>query len=354
MTHSVTTVSPQKAKSPRLRDEFSAYLKFRGRQDNTIRDYVNCVLNFVLWSGKRDPRQMGRDDVREFLTHLAVEKHVAWKTQNQNLCALVRFYDDFLKQPLGDIGEFIRASRPPRLPVVFSIGEVFRMIDALKGRAKIIGQIQYGTGGRIGEVVKLRIKDVDFERGTIHYVEGKHGKDRYVPLPEAVRIPLQNHIASLKSYFDADGGWLVDLPDAYGRKNPSAERDWKWQYVFAARDLSIDPKDDRLKRWHIFKETQQNAVRQALAVTGITKKAGTHTFRHSFATHFLEAGYSIYDLQKLLGHSRIETTMIYNHVVSPVERRIPSPLDFNAAQRAQIVLPPGCPPRYLPQLGGAT
>jgi integron integrase len=327
MNHALTALSPQKAKSRRLRDEFADYLKFRGREDSTAADYIRVVLNFVLFHGKRDPKTMGREEVRKYLTYLAVDRNVAWKTQNLALCALVIFYDHFLKQPLGNIGEFVRSSKPPRLPVVFSKGEMRRMIDALRGRAKIIGQLQYGAGLRVGEAVRLRVKEVDFERMVIHVVDGKHGKDRYVPLPESVVVPLKNHLASLKAYFDSDGGWLVELPDAYGRKNPGAERSWAWQYIMAARDLSIDPKDGRLKRWHIFEKTQQDAVKKALEITGIAKKAGTHTFRHSFATHLLESGTPIYDVQKLLGHSRVENTMIYNHVISPVERRIPSPLD---------------------------
>lgn len=328
MNTALTTQSPQKAKSPRLRDEFSDWMKFKGKSENTRADYIADVLHFVTFNGKRDPRTMGRNEVKSFLTHLAVEHHVAWKTQNQNLCALVLFYDGFLNQPLGDIGEFIRASKPPRLPVVFSKAEMMRMIDALPGRNKIIGMMQGGAGGRVGECVRLRVKDADFERGTLHFIDGKHGNDRYVPMPDMVRGPLQHHLASLKARFDADGGWLVELPDAYGEKNPGAERSWAWQYIFAARDLTPDPKDGRLKRWHIFEKTQQDAVKKALALCGIWKKAGTHTFRHTYATLLLEAGVPIYDVQKLLGHSRVETTMIYNHVISPVEKRIKSPIDI--------------------------
>jgi integron integrase len=327
MITALTTQPPPKAKSNRLRDDFSDWMKFKGKSENTRADYIGCVLHFVLFNGKRDPRTLGRAEVKDFLTHLAVEHHVAWKTQNQNLCALVLFYDGFLNQPLGDIGEFIRASKPPRLPVVFSKSELLRVIDALAGRNKIIGMIQGGAGGRVGECVRLRVKDADFERGTFHFIDSKHGRDRYVPMPDVVRIPLQNHLASLKARFDADGGWNVDLPDAYGQKNPGAERSWAWQYIFAARDLTPDPKDGRLKRWHIFEKTQQDAVKRALELCGIWKKAGTHTFRHTYATLLLEAGVPIYDVQKLLGHSRVETTMIYNHVIGPVEKRIQSPLD---------------------------
>jgi integron integrase len=336
MNTAIITNPTQKAKS-RLRDDFSRWMKMKGKSDNTIRDYINDVLAFVLFSGQRDPRNLGGAEVKAFLTHLAADKNVSWKTQSQNLCALVLFYDHFLQQPLGDIGEFVRAMKPPKLPVVFSAGELQRMIDALSGRSKIIGMIQGGASGRIKETICLRVKDVDFERGTIHFIDFTKGKDRYVPMPECLRSPLHHHLASLKARFDADGGWLVSLPDAYGLKNKGAERDWIWQYIFAARDLTPDPKDGRLKRWHIFEKTQQDAVRKALAMCGIWKKASTHTFRHTYATLLLEAGYSIYDLQKLLGHSRIETTMIYNHVASPVERRIPSPLDFPANNRHPII-----------------
>ena len=327
MITALTAQSPQKAKSPRLRDQFADWMKFKGKSDNTIADYQSCVLHFVLFNGKRDPRSLGRDEVKSFLTHLAVEHNVGWKTQNQNLCALVLFYDHFLSRPIGDIGEFFRACKPPKLPVVFSKAELTRMIDALAGRNKIIGMIQGGAGGRVGETVRLRVKDADFERGTFHFIDSKHGNDRYVPMPDCVRGPLQHHLASLKARFDSDGGWGVELPDAYAKKNPGAERSWPWQYIFAARDLTPDPKDGRLKRWHIFEKTQQDAVKRALEICGIWKKAGTHTFRHTYATLLLESGVPIYDVQKLLGHSRVETTMIYNHVISPVEKRIKSPLD---------------------------
>lgn len=323
----LTAIYPQKAKAPRLRDEFADWMRMKNYKPATIRDYVANVLDFVLFHGKRDPRSMGAAEVQQFLTMLAVKRDVAWKTQNQNLCALVRFYDGFLQKPLGDIGRFTAASRPPVLPVVFSADEVRRVLAAMRGATKLAAQIQYGCGLRVGEVVRLRVKDVDFDRGTLAVIDGKHGAHRQVPLPESLREPILEHLDRLRLHFDQDGGWLAPLPHAYGKKNPSAERQWCWQFVFAARDLSIDPRDSRLKRHHLFEKTIQAAVKKALEVVGITKKASTHTFRHSYATHLLESGVAIYDVQKLLGHKRVETTMIYNHVVSPVERRIASPLD---------------------------
>lgn len=303
-------------------------MRLKNYSPKTVSAYLSNVLDFVLFSGKRDPRELGVDEVRAFLTMLAVKRDVSWKTQNQNLCALVLFYDGFLNQPLGDIGKFVAASRPAALPVVFSKGEVNRVLAAMRGPVKLAAQLQYGCGLRVGEVVCLRVKDIDFERGVVSVLFGKGGKSRQIGLPDTLRAPLLEHLERLKLHFDQDGGWLVPLPNAYAVKNPGAERQWCWQYVFSARGLAKDPRDGRLKRYHIFDSTVQHAVKQALGVAGIAKKAGTHTFRHSFATHLLEAGVPIYDVQKLLGHSRVETTMIYNHVISPVERRIKSPLDL--------------------------
>lgn len=328
MNIAIITKSPDKAKSPRLRDEFSDWMRMKNYRDNTIRDYVSDVLDFVMFSGKRDPRTLGAAEVQKFLTMLAVKRNVSWKTQNQNLCALVKFYDGFLNQPLGDIGKFMAASKPAMLPVVFSKDEVFRVLAAMRGVTKICAQLQYGCGLRVGEVVRLRVKDIDFDRMTLAVLDAKGGKHRQLPLPNSLVAPLREHLARLKLHFDQDGGWLVELPNAYGVKNPGAARAWEWQYVMAARDLTKDPRDGVLKRYHIFEETVQRAVKIALGVAGITKKAGTHTFRHSFATHLLESGVPIYDVQKLLGHSRVETTMIYNHVAAPIEKRIKSPLDL--------------------------
>lgn len=302
-------------------------MRMKNLREATIRAYVADVLDFVLFAGKRDPRTLGAAEVNAFLSMLANVRNVSWKTQNQNLCALVKFYDGFLNQPLGDIGKFAAASRPAMLPVVFSKDEVKRVHAAMRGATKLAAQLQYGCGLRVGEVVRLRVKDVDFDRMTVAVLDAKGGKHRQVPLPVSLVTALHEHLNRIRLHFDQDGGWLVALPNAYGVKNPGAERQWAWQFVFPSRDLSNDSHDGRLKRHHIFEKTVQHAVKLALGVAGITKKAGTHTFRHSFATHLLEAGVAIYDVQKLLGHSRVETTMIYNHVAAPIERRIKSPID---------------------------
>lgn len=311
-----------------MREQFADWMRMKNYKPATIDAYVANVLDFVVSSGRRDPKAMGPQEVQRFLTMLAVERDVTWKTQNQNLCALVLFYDGFLEQPLGDIGKFVAASRPSMLPVVFSREEVARVLAAMRGATKLAAQLQYGCGLRVGEVVRLRVKDIDFERGVVAVLDGKGGKHRQVPLPQAVRPALREHLDRLKLHFDQDGGWVVPLPNAYGVKNPGAERQWCWQYVFSARGMAADPRDGRLKRYHIFEKTVQHAVKLALGVVGITKKAGTHTFRHSYATHLLESGVQIQDIQTLLGHSKLETTQIYLHVATPVDRRIKSPLDL--------------------------
>lgn len=328
MNVAVTAFVPQKsAPKRRLRDEFAEWMRLKNYRAATISAYVSDVLDFVLFCGKRDPRELTKDDVNRFLSMLANQRDVTWKTQNQNLCALVLFYDRFLEMPLGDIGKFAAASKPSHLPVVFARDEVRRVLAAMAGLTRLCALLQYGCGLRVGEVVRLMVKDVDFERGVLTVIDGKGGKHRQIPLPAAVVQPLMEHLTRLKLLFEQDGGWTVALPNAYESKNPGAARSWGWQYIMSARDLVRDERDGVFKRYHIFEETVQRAVGRAIRVVGITKKASTHTFRHSFATHFLEDGGSIYDLQKLLGHSRIETTQIYNHVMSPAERRVKLPID---------------------------
>jgi integron integrase len=335
MNPAPTAFVPSKAQSEppklRLREKFAQWMVTKHYLPKTVTCYVDWVLKFVLWSGKRDPVTMGAAEVREFLSYLANSRNVTWKTQNQALCALVRFYDDFLEQPLGDIGKFAAASRPPRLPVVLSKGEVHRLLAAMKGATAIMARLMYGAGLRVGEVVRLRVKDIDFDRGFITVRGGKGDKDRQVMLPEPVRAELTAHLAHVKAGYDADGGWVASLPGALRWKYPHAEREWRWQFVFPGRDLVPDRNDgNRLKRHHVFEETVQTAVRKAVALVGIQKRATCHTLRHSFATHLLEAGYEVHDIQKLLGHTRIETTMIYVHVAVPPQKRIASPLEVPA------------------------
>lgn len=325
----ITTLPAQKAEKPkRLRDKFREWMVFHHYSRRTIDAYISQVLSFVLWSGKRDPLTLGAAEVNAFLSFLANERHVTAKTQNQALCALVRFYDGCLGKPLGDIGKFQYASQPSKLPVVMSRAEADRVIKALPAPHRLMARLLYGCGLRLMECCRLRVKDLDWERAIVNVRGGKGDKDRNVMLPESVVADLNAHLEHNRARFDHDGGWPVHLPGALVCKYPGYERDWSWQYVFAAKSLSTDPDDGRLKMHHIHENSLQKAVHEAVRIVGLTKRVTCHTFRHSFATHLLEASVPIYDVQRLLGHSRIETTMIYNHVVSPVEKRIKSPLDL--------------------------
>ena len=322
-------ISTQKAetKPKRLRDQFREWMVFHHYSPRTVDTYIGCVHNFVVWCGKRDPLKLGAAEVNGFLSHLANDLHVTAKTQTQNLCALVRFYDGCLGKPLGDIGKFEFASRPSRLPVVMSKAEVFRVIEAIPpGAHRLMAKLLYGCGLRLMECCRLRVKDIDWERGIVNVRAGKGDKDRNVPLPESVVTELRDLLAHNRTRFERDR-WCVHLPDGLLRKYPAYERDWIWQYVFAAKSLSSDPTDGRLKMHHIHENTLQKAVLAAVRNLALTKRITCHTFRHSFATHLLEANVPIYDVKDLLGHSRLETTQIYNHVANPVEKRIKSPLD---------------------------
>lgn len=324
----ITKPIPQIAEKPkRLSQQFREWLVFHHYSPRTVDCYISRVRDFVVWNGRRDPLTLGPLEVNAYLSHLANDLHVTAKTQTQALCALVRFYDGCLGKPLGDIGKFQYASTPSRLPVVMSRGEVQAVIAALAPNFRLMGKCLYGFGPRLMECCRLRVKDIDWERGQINIRAGKGDKDRNVMLPESLRAELAAHLAHNKTRFDHDGGWPVHLPDGLLRKYPAYERDWNWQYVFAAKSLSTDPQDGRLKMHHVHENSLQKAVHAAVRLCGFTKRITCHTFRHSFATHLLEDGVALTDIQELLGHSRLETTTIYTHVAVPPEKRIKSPLD---------------------------
>lgn len=324
----ITTLPAQKTEKPkRLSEQFREWMVFHHYSPRTVDTYIARVRDFWHWSGKRSLLTLGAPEVNAFLSFIANQRHVTADTQRQALCALVRFYDGCLGKPLGDLGKFAYASHSTRLPVVMSRNEVQRVIAALAPNLRLMGKCLYGFGPRLMECCRLRVKDIDWERGQVNIRAGKGDKDRNVMLPESLRAELTAHLAHNRTRFDADGGWPVHLPNGLLRKFPGYEREWSWQYVFPAKSLSPDPADGRLKMHHVHENTLQKAVHEAVKLAGFTKRITCHTFRHSFATHLLESGVAIYDVQKLLGHSRVETTMIYNHVAAPVEKRIKSPLD---------------------------
>ena len=273
---------------------------------------------------------MGGPEVERFLTHLAVVGEVASGTQNQALSALLFLYREVLGIELPWMESVVRAKRPQRLPVVLTEAEVASLLARLDGREWLMASLLYGTGMRLMECVRLRVKDVDFSRNEIVVRDGKGGKDRHTVLPATLVEPLLRQIAAVREQHrqDLDGRWQgVYLPHALARKYPNASREFGWQYVFPASQLSVDPRGGKLRRHHVDEKVLQRAIRSAVQLAGLDKPATCHTLRHCFATHLLEAGYDIRTVQELLGHKDVATTQIYTHVLNRGGRGVFSPLD---------------------------
>jgi integron integrase len=276
------------------------------------------------------PRHLGAQEVRAFLEDLAGPGKVSASTQNQALNALSFLYGQVLEQPLGSLGAFARARRPERLPVVLAPEEVRLVLNQLEGSMRLIGQLLYGCGLRLLEGLRLRVKDVDFARLQIVVRGGKGDKDRVTMLPVTVAEPLREHLAAVKRIHQAElaaGRGEVWLPEALAVKFSKAPREWVWQWVFPARQLSRDPESGGVRRHHVHENAVQKAVQLAVKKSGLTKKATCHTLRHSFATHLLENGYDIRTVQDLLGHKDVATTQIYTHVMQKPGIGVKSPLD---------------------------
>jgi integron integrase len=317
---------------PRLLDQMRERIRTLHYSIRTEHTYVDWVKRYIwFYKGKRHPKDMGVAEVRAFLTHLAVELNVAAATQNQALNAIVFLYKQVLKKDLGDIGEFDRAKQPQRRPLVMSREEARKVIECLEGRFRLMGVLLYGTGLRLMELVRLRVKDVDFQLNQIIVRDGKGEKDRVTMLPQASRPELESHLARVKRLHEMDlaqGKGAVWLPHALERKYPGAAKEWGWQYVFPSKSLSEDPRSGVVRRHHIHETTLQTAVKKAVRLAGLTKPATVHTFRHSFATHLLEAGYDIRTVQELLGHKAVSTTMVYTRVLNSGAKGVRSPADF--------------------------
>jgi integron integrase len=284
----------------------------------------------VLANGRRHPRQLGEREVEAFLSLLASEGNVAAATQNQALSALLFLYREVLGVKLPWMDNIKRAKRPQRLPMVLSREEIQRLLGELSGLSWILASLLYGSGLRLMEAVRLRVKDVDLSRLELTIRHGKGGKDRKTMLPATLREPLRAQIEEVRRVYSADfesGFADVWLPDALARKYPRAGRQFGWQYLFPARTRSIDPRDGTVRRHHIDEKQLQRAVKSALLRAGIVQPATCHTLRHSFATHLLEDGYDIRTIQELLGHSDVSTTQIYTHVLNRGGRGVRSPLD---------------------------
>lgn len=278
----------------------------------------------------RHPREMGLPEVQAFLAHLATERNVAVATQNQALNALVFLYKEVLHRPLGQLQEYARPTRLPRLPVVLSREEVARLLAALPEKYALLGRLLYGTGMRVMEGLRLRVKDVDFARNQIVIRAGKGDKDRVTMLPENIKLALQQQLERAKVIHEqdlAEGFGAVHLPHALAEKYPSAPQEWAWQYVFPAEKRAVDPHTGVTRRHHAQEENVQRAVKAAAGRAGLTKLVTPHVLRHCFATHLLENGYDIRTVQDLLGHKDVATTQIYLHVLQKPGIGVKSPLD---------------------------
>ena len=292
--------------------------------------YVYWTKDYIRYHRLRHPAGMDAVHVIQYLTHLAVDRRVASATQNQALNALVFLYKHVLDRPLGSLAGAARAKRQERLPVVFTRDEITMLLDRLDGVVWLVTALLYGSGLRLMEGLRLRVKDLDFDRLAIYVREGKGAKDRVTMVPRDLVDPLRAHLAQVKITFERDrerGIAGVYLPDALARKYPNASVEWSWQWAFPSSDLSGDPRaDGELRRHHVLPETIQRHLRRALRDAGINKKASPHTLRHSFATHLLEGGYDIRTVQELLGHSDVKTTQVYTHVLKLGGNAVKSPL----------------------------
>jgi len=295
--------------------------------------YLQWVKRFILFHNKRHPLEMGEREITAFLTHLAVNKHVAPSTQNQALAAILFLYKEVLEQELDWMDDIVRARRTSRIPEVLSPEQVRRLFGQLEGGHRLIASLLYGTGMRLMEALRLRVRDVDFHYRQITVRNGKGGKDRVTVLPDSLIMLLKEHLERVKELHDrdlAEGFGHVYLPYALARKYPSADREWGWQYVFPAPTRSRDPRSGAIRRHHVFEQNLQRAIKQAVTNLGLPSRVSTHTLRHSFATHLLESGQDIRTVQELLGHADVKTTMIYTHVLQRGGRGVRSPLDHLA------------------------
>ena len=315
---------------PKLLDRMREALRVRHYSLATERTYIGWAKQFILFHGKRHPQDMGASEVEAFLSALATERNVSASTQNQAMHALLFLYREVLAVDLPWLDGITRAKVGKRLPVVLTVAEVQAMMRRVSGTNGLVIKLLYGTGMRIKECLRLRVKDVDMARGEIIIREGKGNKDRITMLPASLIGELRQHLEARRKLHDIDlatGHADVDLPDAIARKYPRAAMEWAWQYIFAAPGYSTDPRTGAYRRHHWSERNIQRAVRNAAQAAGIHKLAHPHTLRHSFATHLIESGYDIRTVQELLGHSDVSTTMIYTHVLNKGGRGVVSPMD---------------------------
>ncbi len=334
---------------PRLLDRVREAIRARHYSLRTEEAYVGWIRRFILFHKKRHPLEMAEPEINAFVTHLAVQSSIGASTQTQALSALMFLYRHVLRKPLPDLDTVIRAKRPGRLPSVLTRSEVRRILGRMNGTPRLVATLLYGTGMRLLECLRLRVKDLEFGNNRIIVRDTKVGEDRVVPFPVVARAEMPSWLSRVKRIHDgdlADGFGGVYLPDAIARKFPGSEREWGWQYVFPGEHRSHDPRGGELRRrpgsaapvltptgqperrHHLHETVIQRALRRAVLDVGISRRISCHTFRHSFATHLLEEGYDIRTIQELLGHRDVKTTMIYTHVLNRGGRGVRSPVDI--------------------------
>lgn len=324
------TNTPDNSQQPKLLDQVIARLRVKHYSLRTEKSYVDWIKRYIFHHGKRHPKDMGAAEVESFLSHLAVARNVSASTQNQAKSALLFLYKEVLGLDLPWLDNVTQAKTPKRMPVVLTQSEVQALLTRLDGTLWLIASLLYGSGLRVMECLRLRVKDVDLSRREILVREGKGFKDRVTMLPATLVEPIRQHLLKVQSLHHEDlaaGHGEVFMPMALDRKYPGAGNSWAWQYVFPSVKLSVDPLSKKIRRHHADEKTVQRAVKKAANLANIHKLATPHTLRHSFATHLLESGYDIRTVQELLGHSDVSTTMIYTHVLNKGGRGVSSPLD---------------------------
>jgi integron integrase len=319
--------------TPKLLDQVRTVARVRHFSLSTERAYVAWIRRFILFHNKKHPIEMAEAEIRQFISNLAVDAKISASTQTVALSAILFLYRDVLKKTLPYIDHIERAKPSKKLPVVFTRSEVQAVLARLNGTHHLIASLLYGSGLRLMEAIRLRIKDIDFQRSEITVREGKGGKDRVTILPDSMVENLQAHLKKVRILHQDDlkaGYGRTQLPFALARKYPDAAREWGWQFVFPSLKLSGDPRSGVFGRHHLYPDHIQRAVKNAIRLAHIHKNGSCHTFRHSFATHLLEDGYDIRTVQELLGHKDVRTTMIYTHVLNRGGRGVKSPLDSSS------------------------
>ncbi len=325
------TSEPDKHRPPKLMDQVRDAIRLKHYSIRTETAYADWIKRYILFHNKRHPKDMGAAEIEAFLTHLATVRNVSASTQNQAFSALLFLYNHVLHKELQIPIDSVRAKPSKHLPTVMTKDEAMRLIGAIPPDThQLMAKLLFGTGIRLMECLRLRVKDLDFEQNLIVVRDGKGGNDRVTVFPESLKKPLQHQLQYTKVLHDKDlseGYGEVYLPFALEKKYPNANKEWHWQYVFPSYKLSKDPRTGIIRRHHADESGLQRAVKAAAQKAGIDKMVSCHTFRHSFATHLLESGYDIRTVQELLGHKDVSTTMIYTHVLNKGGLAVRSPLD---------------------------